>query len=114
MAVTDAIFPKKYANTITRHEQKKIFYHATSVCNKQEQPVTDFVLSYTILCPLCHLHQRKHIKTKLTQLRIYFNVVCQVYTVEKGSYKTLTFDCSSPQYRGEMVYQTMHCLNKKS
>ena len=24
-----------------------------------------------------------------------------------------TFDCSSPQYIGEMVYQTMHCLKKK-
>ena len=24
-----------------------------------------------------------------------------------------TFHCSSPQYRGEMVYQTMHCSNKK-
>ena len=22
-----------------------------------------------------------------------------------------TFDCSNPQYRGEMVYQTMHCSN---
>ena len=24
-----------------------------------------------------------------------------------------TFDCSIPKYRGEMVCQTMHCLNKK-
>ena len=25
-------------------------------------------------------------------------------------YKTYTFDCSNPQYRGEMVYQSMHSL----
>ena len=35
------------------------------------------------------------------------------YYRKKGFYKTWTFDCSSPQYRGEMVYQTMHCLKKK-
>ena len=46
------------------------------------------------------------------QLRINLNVACQVHIVEeKGFYKTWTFDFSNPQYRGEMVYQTMHCLN---
>ena len=38
MAVTHAILPKKYANAISLHEQKKnIFSHATSVGNKQKQ-----------------------------------------------------------------------------
>ena len=38
MAVTGAIFPKQYANVITRHEQKKkIFSHAISICNKRKQ-----------------------------------------------------------------------------
>ena len=32
---------------------------------------------------------------------------------KKGFYKTWTFYCSSPQYRGKMVYQTMHFSNKK-
>ena len=38
MAVTGTILPKRYANVITRHEQKKkIFSHATSVGNKRKQ-----------------------------------------------------------------------------
>ena len=38
MAVTGTIFPKQYANAITRHEQKKkMLSHATSVGNKQKQ-----------------------------------------------------------------------------
>ena len=38
MAVTGTIFSKQYANTITRHEQKKtILSHATSVGNKRKQ-----------------------------------------------------------------------------
>ena len=49
---------------------------------------------------------------KFTQLSIYLNVVCQVHIVKKVFYKTWTFDGSSPKYRGEMVYQTMHCSKK--
>ena len=48
MTVTGAIFPKTYANTITRHEQKKkILSHATSVGNKQKQTEdrNNFVIS---------------------------------------------------------------------
>ena len=38
MAVTVTILPKRYANVITRHEQKKtILSHATSVGNKRKQ-----------------------------------------------------------------------------
>ena len=38
MVVTGAIFPKRYANAVTRYEQKKkIFSHATSAGNKQKQ-----------------------------------------------------------------------------
>ena len=37
MAVTVTIFPKKYTNAITQHEQKKeILSHATSVGNKRK------------------------------------------------------------------------------
>ena len=49
-----------------------------------------------------------------TQLRIYFIVAGQVHIVKKGFYKAWTFDNSVPQYSDEMVYQTMHCFNKKS
>ena len=44
------------------------------------------------------------------QLSIYFNVACQVHIC---FYKTWKFYFSSPQYKGEMFCQTMHCLNKK-
>ena len=38
LAVTGAIYPKRYTNAITRHEQKKkIFSHATSVGNKRKE-----------------------------------------------------------------------------
>ena len=38
MEVIGAIFPKRYANEITRHEQKeKIFPHETSIVNKRKQ-----------------------------------------------------------------------------
>ena len=38
MAVTGTILPKRYANVITRHEQKKkILSHATTVGNKRKQ-----------------------------------------------------------------------------
>ena len=38
MAVTGTILPKRYANIITRHEQKKKqLSHATSVGNKRKQ-----------------------------------------------------------------------------
>ena len=37
LAVTGTIFPKQYANVITRHEQKKkILSHSTSVGNKRK------------------------------------------------------------------------------
>ena len=94
--------------------KRKILSHAKSVGNKRKL-TEDRIFSYPILCSLCHLNQRKKIRTKFMQLRIYFNVVCKMHTVgKKGFYKTLTFDCSSPQYSGEMVCQTVHCLNKKS
>ena len=38
MAVTDTILPKRYANVITRHEEKKkMLSHATSIGNKRKQ-----------------------------------------------------------------------------
>ena len=52
--------------------------------NKQK---TEKLFSYPILCPLCHLHQIKEIKTKFTQLSIYFNVAVQVHIVKKASTK---------------------------
>ena len=50
---------------------------------KENKQKTEKLLSYPILCPLCHLHQRKQIKIKLMQFRIYFNVAGQVYIVNK-------------------------------
>ena len=82
MAMTGAIFPKQYANEIIPYEQrKKIFSHATFVGNKRKQTEDRKNLTYPILCPLCHIHQGKQIKTNFTQLRIYFNVACQVHIV---------------------------------
>ena len=84
MAVTGTIFPKQYANAITRHEQKKKYcpmQHLLEI-NKNKQK-TEKRLSYPILCPLCHLYQIKHIKMKLMQFRIYFNVTGQVHVVNK-------------------------------
>ena len=38
MAMTGTILPKRYANVINRHKQKKnIFSHATSIGNKRKQ-----------------------------------------------------------------------------
>ena len=75
--------------------------------NKQK---TEKLLSYSILCPLCHLPQSNQIKMKLIQIRINFNAADQLHPVKKKSfYKTWTFDCSSQKYISEMVYQTMHC-----
>ena len=92
--------------------KEKLFSHATSVGNKRKWK-TENLLLYPILCPLCQLHQRKQIKMKFLSIRIYFNVVWQVHIVaKKVFYKTCTFDCSRPQYRGQMVCQTMHCSNK--
>ena len=70
MAVTGTILPKQYANAITRHEQKKKIpiQHLLEI-NKNKQK-TENLLSYPIVCPLCHLHQRKQIKMKLMQFRI--------------------------------------------
>ena len=52
LEVTGTIFPKRYANVITRHEQKKILSHATSVGNKRKQTEDRNFLSHPILCPL--------------------------------------------------------------
>ena len=63
-----------------------------SVINKNK-PKTKKILSYTLLCLLCYLHQKNQIKTKFMQLSIYLNVVYQVHIVEmKDFYKTWTFD----------------------
>ena len=84
MAVNGTILPKIYANAITRHEQKKKYcpMKHLSVINENKQNKKK-LLSYTILGPFCHLHQRKQIKNKFTQLRIYFNVSGQVHDVKK-------------------------------
>ena len=56
----------------------------------------------------------KQTKMTFTLLEIYLSVACQLRIVrEKVFYKTWTFDCSTPQHRGEMVYQTMYSMNKK-
>ena len=54
MEVTGTILPKRYANVITRHEQKKKqYFHMQHLLeineNKQK---TEKLLSYPILCPL--------------------------------------------------------------
>ena len=53
MAVTCTIFPKLYANVITRHEQKKKYFHMQHLLeiNKNKQKI-EKLLSYPILCQL--------------------------------------------------------------
>ena len=53
--------------------------------NKQK---TETIFSYPVLCPLCNIHQRKQIKMKLMQFRIYFNVAGQVHIVNKKTNST--------------------------
>ena len=113
MAATSAIFQNIMRMQLPNMNKRNILFHATSVGNKQNKQMKDKLFSYPILCPSCHPHQRKHIKTNFTQLRIYFNVSCQVHIVgRKFIYKTWTFYYLGPKYRGEMVYQTMHCSKK--
>ena len=47
-----------------------------------------YFLSYPILCPLCHIHQRKQVKKKFKQCRIYFNVAVQVHIVREKKTST--------------------------
>ena len=69
MAVTGAILPKQYANTINLYAQTKKYFPVQhrSVIKEKKQKI-EKILSYPILCPLFHIHQRKQIKTKSTQL----------------------------------------------
>ena len=53
--------------------------------NKQK---TEKLLSYTILCPLWYLHQRKQIIMKLIQSGIYFNVSDQVHILQQRKAST--------------------------
>ena len=69
---------KKYVTEITRHEKIKILPYATVVVNKLKQTEDRKLFLYPILCTLCHIHQGNNIKTKFMQLRIEFNIVCQV------------------------------------
>ena len=39
--------------------------------------------------------------------------ISSVYRQQKSFYKMWTFDRSNQKYSSEMVYQTMHCYNKK-
>ena len=53
MAVTGTILPKRYANVITRHEQKKKYCHMQHLLEiKENKQKTENLLSYPILCPL--------------------------------------------------------------
>ena len=53
--------------------------------NKQK---TETILSYQILCPLCHLHQRKQMKMKFIQFKIYFNLDDQAHIVNNKKAST--------------------------
>ena len=58
-----------------------------SVINKNKKN-TEKLFSYPILCPLCHIHQRKKIKSKFSQFRIYFKVAGQVHIINKKKAST--------------------------
>ena len=62
MAVTGTIFPKRYVNVITRHEQKKkILSHATSVENKRKQ--TEDIKNF------CHIQYCVHCDISIKENR---------------------------------------------
>ena len=53
MAVTGTILPKRYANVITRHEQKKKYCHMQHLLEiNEKKQKTEKLLSYPIFCPL--------------------------------------------------------------
>ena len=84
MAVNSTILPKRYANVITRHEQKKtILSHSTYIGNKRKQTenINTFVISNIVSIVTYPL--RKQIIMKLIQFGIYFNVADQVHIVNK-------------------------------
>ena len=88
MALTGAILPKNMPMQLPNMNKRKQYFPVQhqSLINKKKQKTETF-LSYPIYFPLCNIHQRKQIKMKFTQLRIYFNVVCQVNIVKNKASK---------------------------
>ena len=76
--------------------------------NENEQK-TERLLSYPILCPFCHLHERNQIKNKFTQLRIYFNVACQVHIVKKRA-STKRGHLIAQVYNTEVKWSIRPCI----
>ena len=114
--MTGAIFPKRYANAVTRHEQKKtILYHATSVVTRQLKTVerNNFVISSIVSIVSSPYNKEDQDKVHAIKHLLQCSM-SSAYRQKKGFYKTWIFHRSSPQYSVEMVYQTMHCSNKKS
>ena len=52
MAVTGTILPKRYANVITRHEQKQYCHMQHLLEIREKKLKTEKLLSHPILCPL--------------------------------------------------------------
>ena len=111
MAVTGTILPKRYANVITRHEQKKkLLSHATSVGNKRKQTEDRKTFVISNIVSIVTSPSKKTDQNEV--IAIWDLLQCSrssAYRQQKIFLKTWTFDISSQKYISEMVYQITHC-----
>ena len=114
MAVTSAIFQNKKTNTITRHEQKKKNIPCNiSRKNENKQKTYFFVISNIVAIVSSPSKKSDQNEVHAIKDLLQYSMSRAYLILKKVFYKMWTFDCSSPQYKGEMVYQTMHCPKKK-
>ena len=98
MAVNGAILPKI------------ILSHATSVGNKQKQTEDRKTFVISNIVSIVSSPSEKADQNEVHAIKDLLQcILSNAYCQKKGFYKTWTFDFSSPQYRGEIFYQTMHC-----
>ena len=112
MAVTGTILPKRYANVITGHEQKKkILSHATSIGNKQKQTEDrkTFVIYNIVSIVISPSKKTDH--NEVNTIRDLLQCIrSSAYRKQrKASTKRGHLISQVKKYISEMVYQTMHC-----
>ena len=95
-------------------EKIKFLPHATSVNKyiKKTEDIKTFVISNIV--SIVSSLSKKIDQNEVHAIKYLLQCSRSSAYRKKGFCKTWTFDRSSRQYRGEMGYQTMHCLNKKS
>ena len=96
-------------------DKRKILSHATSVGNKRKQTEDrkTFVISNIVSIVLYPPKKADQNEVHAIKDLLKYSM-SSAYRRTKGFYKMWKFDCPSQLYRGEMVYRTMHCTNKKT